>query len=69
MIAMSYQKLAVDLEPGNAILCSDGTITMTVLESDAAKGMVKCRCENTAMLGEKKNVNLTGVVVDLPTIT
>lgn len=31
--------------------------------------MVKCRCENTAELGERKNVNLPGVVVDLPTIT
>ncbi|KAG0602262.1 hypothetical protein M758_10G002800 [Ceratodon purpureus] len=69
MISMSYKKLAVDLEPGNTILCSDGSITMTVLECDTAKGMVKCRCENTAMLGEKKNVNLPGVVVDLPTIT
>lgn len=69
MIAMSYPKLAVDLAPGNTILCSDGTITLTVLECDADKGIVKCRCENTAMLGEKKNVNLPGVVVDLPTIT
>jgi pyruvate kinase len=69
MIAMSYTKLAVDLEPGNVILCSDGTISMTVLECHPKKGMVKCRCENTAMLGEKKNVNLPGIVVDLPTIT
>lgn len=69
MIAMSYPKLAVDLEPGNTILCSDGTITMTVLECHPARGMVKCRCENGAMLGEKKNVNLPGIVVDLPTIT
>ncbi|KAG0602260.1 hypothetical protein M758_10G002600 [Ceratodon purpureus] len=69
MIAMSYEKLAVDVEPGNTILCSDGTITLTVLECHPDKGMVKCLCENTAMLGEKKNVNLPGIVVDLPTIT
>ncbi|CAK9232684.1 unnamed protein product [Sphagnum jensenii] len=68
-IAMSYKKLAVDVKPGNAILCSDGTITLTVLETDEKNGTVKCRCENTAVLGEKKNVNLPGVVVDLPTIT
>lgn len=69
MIAMSYPKLATDVEPGNEILCSDGTITLTVLECHPDKGMVLCRCENTAMLGEKKNVNLPGIVVDLPTIT
>ncbi|KAJ8492927.1 hypothetical protein OPV22_014648 [Ensete ventricosum] len=69
MISMSYKKLPVDLKPGNTILCSDGTITMTVLSCDQDAGTVRCRCENTAKLGERKNVNLPGVVVDLPTLT
>lgn len=68
-ISMSYKKLPVDLKPGNVILCADGTITLTVLSCDPAAGTVRCRCENTAMLGERKNVNLPGVVVDLPTLT
>ena len=66
---MSYKKLPVDLKPGNTILCADGTITFTVLSCDPAAGTVRCRCENTAVLGERKNVNLPGVVVDLPTLT
>lgn len=69
MISMSYQKLPVDLKPGNSILCADGTITFKVLSCDPGRGTVKCRCENTAMLSERKNVNLPGVVVDLPTLT
>eukprot|EP00252_Welwitschia_mirabilis_P004993 TRINITY_DN15377_c0_g1_i1.p1 TRINITY_DN15377_c0_g1~~TRINITY_DN15377_c0_g1_i1.p1 ORF type:complete len:511 (-),score=85.38 TRINITY_DN15377_c0_g1_i1:329-1861(-) len=69
MISMSYGKLAVDLKPGNTILCADGTITLTVLSVDPNSGTVRCRCENTALLGERKNVNLPGVVVDLPTLT
>lgn len=69
MITMSYKKLPVDLRPGNNILCSDGTITLTVLSCDAEGGTVKCCCLNTAVLGERKNVNLPGVVVDLPTLT
>ncbi|KAG0558154.1 hypothetical protein KC19_10G008600 [Ceratodon purpureus] len=69
MISMSYPKLAEHVEPGTEILCSDGTVTLKVLECDIARGMVRCRCENTTMLGEKKNVNLPGIVVDLPTIT
>lgn len=68
-ISMSYKKLPVDLKPGNTILCADGTITLTVLSCDPAAGAVRCRCENTAMLGERKNVNLPGIVVDLPTLT
>ncbi|TQD99858.1 hypothetical protein C1H46_014596 [Malus baccata] len=69
MISMSYKKLAVDLKPRNTILCADGTITLTVLSCNPAAGTVRCRCENTAMLGERKNVNLPGIVVDLPTLT
>ncbi|XP_008802624.1 pyruvate kinase, cytosolic isozyme [Phoenix dactylifera] len=69
MISMSYKKLPVDLKPGNTILCSDGTITLTVLSCDPDAGTVRCRCQNTAMLGERKNVNLPGIVVDLPTLT
>ena len=42
---------------------------MKVLSCHPENGTVKCRCANTAMLGERKNVNLPGVVADLPTIT
>ncbi|KAJ7535332.1 hypothetical protein O6H91_12G028300 [Diphasiastrum complanatum] len=69
LIAMSYKNLAKDLVPGNTILCSDGTITLTVISCDKDNGTVTCRCENSAMLGERKNVNLPGIIVDLPTIT
>ncbi|TXG66281.1 hypothetical protein EZV62_007556 [Acer yangbiense] len=69
MICMSYKKLAEDLFPGSVILCSDGSITLTVLACDKESGLVHCRCENSAVLGERKNVNLPGVIVDLPTLT
>ncbi|MCO5590506.1 hypothetical protein L7F22_044476 [Adiantum nelumboides] len=69
MISMSYKQLPSAVNPGNIVLCSDGTITLTVLECNVGNGTIKCRCENTALLGERKNVNLPGVIVDLPTIT
>ncbi|KAG8369078.1 hypothetical protein BUALT_Bualt15G0112800 [Buddleja alternifolia] len=69
MISMSYKKLAEDLKPQSLILCSDGTISLTVLDCDKDLGLVRCRCENSAFLGERKNVNLPGVIVDLPTLT
>ncbi|KAF2576973.1 hypothetical protein F2Q68_00000249 [Brassica cretica] len=68
-ISMSYKKLPLDVKPGNTILCADGSISLAVLSCDPESGTVRCRCENTAMLGERKNVNLPGVVVDLPTLT
>lgn len=69
MISMSYKKLAEDVKPGMVILCADGTISLKVLSCDKEKGLVYCRCENSAVLGERKNVNLPGVIVDLPTLT
>lgn len=69
IIAMSYSSLARAVKPGSLILCSDGTISLTVLDRDEELGLVRCRCENTALLGERKNVNLPGVAVDLPTLT
>ncbi|KAF3502986.1 hypothetical protein F2Q69_00045208, partial [Brassica cretica] len=68
-ISMSYKKLPLDVQPGNTILCADGSISLAVVSCDPESGTVRCRCENTAMLGERKNVNLPGVVVDLPTLT
>ncbi|CAD5162955.1 unnamed protein product [Musa acuminata subsp. malaccensis] len=65
---MSYKKLAEDLKPNSAILCADGTITLMVLACDKKSGLVRCRCENSAVLGERKNVNLLGVIIDLPTL-
>ncbi|GJP47630.1 hypothetical protein CLOM_g6810 [Closterium sp. NIES-68] len=68
-IAMSYKSLPNDVKPGGQILCADGSITLNVLSCNPKEGTVQCRCENTAILGERKNVNLPGVIVDLPTIT
>ena len=69
LIAMSYKKLAQDVKPGSQILCADGSIVLEVVSTDPAAGTVRARCMNNAVLGERKNVNLPGVVVDLPTLT
>ncbi|KAF5833151.1 pyruvate kinase [Dunaliella salina] len=69
LIAMSYKSLPVDVKPGSQILCADGSIVMECISTDPAAGTVRARCLNTAVLGERKNVNLPGVVVDLPTLT
>ena len=68
-VAVSYPSLARDVSPGSKILCADGSITLTVISCDVKNGTVLVNCENAAKLGERKNMNLPGVCVDLPTIT
>ncbi|QDZ20384.1 pyruvate kinase [Chloropicon primus] len=68
-IAISYKQLPRDVKPGSQILIADGSIVLVVLSCDIPGGKVKCKCQNSAVLGERKNVNLPGVNVDLPTLT
>ena len=50
----------------NLILAADGSITLKVTE--IGEGFVKTECQNAATLGERKNMNLPGVKVDLPVL-
>jgi len=68
-LACTYQALATSVKPGQSILVADGSLVLTVLSCDPAAGEVECRIENNAVLGERKNMNLPGVHVDLPTCT
>jgi len=68
-IPMSYKKLAIDVKPGSQILIADGSIVLEVISTNPSAGTVRARCINSATLGERKNVNLPGVIVDLPTLT
>jgi pyruvate kinase len=68
-LACTYEKLATSVTPGNQILVADGSLVLTVLECDPANHQVSCRIENHASIGERKNMNLPGVKVELPTFT
>lgn len=68
-LACSYSSLAKSVKPGQSILVADGSLVLTVKSTDEAKGEVTCNIENNASIGERKNMNLPGVEVDLPTLT
>ena len=68
-LACSYPDLTTSVKPGQSILVADGSLVLTVLECDEAAGEVITRVENDAKIGERKNMNLPGVVVNLPTLT
>lgn len=67
-LACSYQALASTVHVGSTILCADGALVLTVTEILGNSG-VRVRAENTATIGERKNMNLPGCLVDLPTLT
>jgi pyruvate kinase len=68
-ISCSYKTLASSVVVGQPILIADGTLMCTVKELRPESGSILVRVSNNVSIGEKKNMNLPGVIVDLPTIT
>ena len=54
---------------GGKILIADGQISMTIIDIDVEKNLVKCVCDNHATLGENKNVHLPGAIINLPAVS
>jgi pyruvate kinase len=68
-LSCSYDKLATSVKAGQQILAADGSLVLTVLSVDVTHSEIVTRVENSATIGERKNMNLPGVKVDLPTFT
>jgi pyruvate kinase len=66
-ISCSYESLPTSVIVGTMILIADGSLVAEVLE--ILPNGVRVILKNGAKLGEKKNMNLPGIIVDLPTIT
>jgi pyruvate kinase len=68
-ITCSYKQLPTSVVVGQPILIADGTLMCTVKELRPQSGSILVRVNNNVSIGEKKNMNLPGVIVELPTIT
>jgi pyruvate kinase len=68
-LACSYKSMAKSVTVGQEVLVADGSLVLTVLSTDHETGDVVCEIQNNCKIGERKNMNLPGVVVDLPTLT
>ncbi|KAE8971018.1 Pyruvate kinase [Phytophthora fragariae] len=66
-IACSYPELPQSVKVGGSILVADGSLVLTVTE--IKEDGVVTQANNTATLGERKNMNLPGCKVMLPTLT
>ena len=64
--ACTYDKLPTSVKPGSLILIADGSLVLRVTECLATS--VKCNIENDQSIGERKNMNLPNVKVDLPVL-
>ncbi|MDD6177395.1 MAG: pyruvate kinase PykF [Succinivibrionaceae bacterium] len=67
--SVSYSGLVKDIAVGNTILIDDGLIGLKVLEKNADQTEAYCEVLNNAMLGNKKGVNLPGVITNLPALS
>mmetsp|Transcript_24731 Transcript_24731/g.44566 ORF Transcript_24731/g.44566 Transcript_24731/m.44566 type:complete len:725 (-) Transcript_24731:218-2392(-) len=67
-IGISYAKLCQHVKPGNKILIADGSLSIEITEvmSDVE---LRGRVMNPKSLGQRKNCNLPGVLVDIPVLT
>jgi pyruvate kinase len=68
-LACSYPALATSVQIGQSILIADGSLVLTVTSIDVPNHEITCLINNNATIGERKNMNLPGVLVDLPTFT
>lgn len=66
-IACSYSDLPNSVKVGGQILIADGSLVCKVLE--IMENSVKVEVQNNATIGERKNMNLPGCKVNLPTVT
>ncbi len=67
--AVSYPGLVHDIEVGKLILLDDGLIGLKVLSKNADETAAECEVLNNARLGNKKGVNLPGVITNLPALS
>jgi pyruvate kinase len=67
-IWISYKSLLKTVQPGNIILLDDGAIQVEILKH-ISDNEVTGKILNTGTLGNKKGVNMPGLVVDLPALS
>jgi pyruvate kinase len=66
-LACSYKSIATTVAVGSRILVADGALLLEVTELKTESVMT--RILNSCSIGERKNMNLPGAIVDLPTLT
>ena len=66
-LVSNYDRLLDELEVGDQVMLSDGTVSMAVVEK--ANDSVRCRVENGGPIRSRQGINLPGVKLSVPAIT
>lgn len=68
-IAISYAGLFNDVQIGGSILAEDGNISLTVMGKDYENEELICRINNNRKLGNKRNVDVPGEILNMEFIS
>lgn len=68
-VAVSYPKMVHQMNIEDNILLADGNLRVVVKDVDREKGELTTEVQNDFVLGERKNMNLPGKEIDIPTLT
>jgi pyruvate kinase len=68
-IFISYKNIARRVRPGQLIFIDDGNMEVQVVSTDPDRGTVLVECVTAGPIGERKNVNIPGMALDLPAVT
>ena len=66
-VSTNYPTMARDVKPGARLLLDDGAIELTVERTTETD--VVCRVVNGGTLGERKGINLPGIILPIPSLT
>ena len=64
--AVSYKDLWKDVKEGSTILIDDGALVLKVEKTE--NGQIFCRAVNSAILKERKSINVPGAILKLPAL-
>lgn len=67
LLSISYTDLPAEVSPGKHIYLADGLIDLEVEKVDG--NLIHCLIHSSGEIGSKKNVNVIGVKISLPSIT
>lgn len=68
-LTCTYEQLIDDVRAGDRILMADGTVSLKVIEQNAAAGFVRCLVDGPGEVRSRQGVNLPGVALSTPSLT